>query len=132
MAILFYQAAKIIKFGETECEYAIMRGYEDAGHGPGGFAGQVRFLSYRGYWSFGLKKASQVPTARHSINPVPNEVRCGVCRHAVQPACRRHATVPQFVAYFQHALFHCAAAHLTQQSCMRLIGYRASRTMTTK
>ena len=57
MAILFYQAAKIIKFGETECEYAIMRGYEDAGHGPGGFAGQVRFLSYRGYWSFGLKKS---------------------------------------------------------------------------
>ena len=81
---------------------------------------------------FDLKGTRNVPTARYSINPVPNEVRCGVQDDQLYYAYRRHATDIQLVAYLQYALFHCVSGHPAQQAvCTGLIGYRAFSTTTT-
>ena len=65
---------------------------------------------------FDLKTKIIVPTARDSINPVPNAVRCGVWEASLHHACRRHATDIQLVAYLRHAHAHHAAAHPAQQA----------------
>ena len=65
---------------------------------------------------FDLKTIINVPTARNSINPVPNAVRYGVGEEPLQHACQRHATDMQLVAYLRHAHSHHADAHPAQQA----------------
>lgn len=77
---------------------------------------------------FDLNEVRIVPMARHPINPVPNAVRCGV-QEARRASCVPEARYRYTISCVPSARSSpYTAAHLTQQSCMRLIGYRAYST----
>lgn len=77
---------------------------------------------------FDLNKVLIVPTARNSINPVPNAVRCGV-QEARRASCVPEARYRYTISCVPTARFFPLHSYLPHTaSCMRLIRYRASST----